>query len=265
MFLCDSMNINIDKINLAHEFVLNERNKCAYPNGRKCYGLIYCIDGEGEYRFFDGKVVPIKKGEVVWFSPEARYSVITKKDLRHYTVNFEIDKEGSEFGFLTDCFYWFDTKSDQLIYHAFKKLVSVWMSKNTCFEMQTKACLYELVVMLVNSEFKTKNNNGLYLRLQPAKEYIEQNFFKEISLDFLAGYVNMSTTHFRREWLKLYDESALQYRDKVRLSYAKQYLMSGYYTVTEVAEKCGFSDVNYFIRFFKKHMGMSPGIFMKNS
>ena len=79
----------------------------------------------------------------------------------------------------------------------------------------------------------------------------------------LANLVNMSVTNFRREWLKLYGESALQYRDRIRLSYAKEYLMSGYYTVTEVAEKCGFNDVNYFIRFFKKNTGISPGKFEK--
>ena len=73
----------------------------------------------------------------------------------------------------------------------------------------------------------------------------------------------MSTTHFRREWTKLYGTPPLQYRDALRLSYAKEYLLSGYYSVTEVAEKCGFEDTNYFIRFFKKHTGITPGKFSK--
>ena len=33
---------------------------------------------------------------------------------------------------------------------------------------------------------------------------------------------------------------------------------------TEVAEKCGFSSESYFIQFFYKHMGMSPGSYRKN-
>ena len=263
MLSFDSINLDIEKILLAHECVLNDRNKCAYPNGRRSYGLVYCIDGEGEYRFYDGKVLRIKSGDVIWFGPEASYSVVNKKDFTHYTVNFDVNKETSTLGFLSENFYIFNTKESQLIYHSFKKLISVWLTRNPCYKMQTKACLYELISMLVLGEIESQSNKVLYTRLRPAMEYIEQNYNKEITLDFLAGYVNMSAAHFRREWLKLRGESAMQYRDKLRLSFAKQYLMSGYYTVTEVAEKCGFYDVNYFIRFFKKHTGMSPGKFMK--
>ena len=45
--------------------------------------------------------------------------------------------------------------------------------------------------------------------------------------------------------------------------YAKEYLNSGYYTVTEIAEKCGFDDVSYFVRFFKKQTGLTPGAYKK--
>ena len=31
----------------------------------------------------------------------------------------------------------------------------------------------------------------------------------------------------------------------------------------ETAKKCGFDDVSYFVRFFKKHTGISPGKFKK--
>ena len=103
------------------------------------------------------------------------------------------------------------------------------------------------------------------MRLSKAKEYIEKNYNSDITLDILANLSDMSVTNFRREWLKLYRETALAYRDKLRLLHAKEYLFSGYYTVTEVANKCGFDDVNYFIRFFKKHTGISPGKFGKIS
>ena len=116
-----------------------------------------------------------------------------------------------------------------------------------------------LFAEILEKEYSTTS----YLRLNPTKEYIEQYYYRNITLDLLANKSNMSVSNFRREWFKLYGESALQYRDKIRLSYAEKYLLSGYYTVTEIAEKCGFDNVNYFIRFFKKHMGISPGKFKK--
>ena len=57
----------------------------------------------------------------------------------------------------------------------------------------------------------------------------------------------------------------MQYRDSIRLYYAKEYLNSGYYTVSEIAEKCGFDDVSYFVRFFKKRTGTPPGAYKKRN
>ncbi len=253
-------NINIKNIHLAHEVVLI---KCAYPNGRNYYGVVYCIEGEAEYKFSSKKSCTIRKGEILILSPKASYSIITKKDFKHCTVNFEIHEEYSNMTFLEDDFYLFKPENPEWYSNAFKKLVTCWASRKTCFEMLSTAYLYELFSFLFSEMLEKEFSTNSYLRLKPAKDYIDKNFNSDITLDILANCVNMSVTHFRREWLTLYGETALQYRDRIRLSYAEKYLMSGYYTVSEVAEKCGFCDTNYFIRFFKKHKGISPGKFEK--
>ena len=79
----------------------------------------------------------------------------------------------------------------------------------------------------------------------------------------MAKLSGMSLTNFRREWSKHYPEAPIQYRDSIRLYYAKEYLNSGYYNVSEVAEKCGFEDASYFVRFFKNKTGVTPGSFKK--
>ncbi len=259
--MSESFYIDISKINIAHEFVLNNNNRCEYPNGRKCYGIIYCIDGEAAYRFASKSCFTLKKGNVLFLSPNAAYSISTKGECRHYTINFEDHREFSNPSFLAEDFYLLDTANTELYYHLFKKAVARWNVKNIGFEMQALAALYELLATFASEIYEKDYSPGSCLRLRPAREYIEHNFKKYINLDMLANLADMSVTNFRREWAKYYDESALQYRDRIRLSYAKEYLNSGYYTVSEVAEKCGFGDVNYFIRFFKKHMGVPPGKF----
>jgi AraC-like DNA-binding protein len=94
---------------------------------------------------------------------------------------------------------------------------------------------------------------------------MERNFAELINLDILAKECNMSVTNFRREWKKQYGVTPMQYRDSIRLYYAKEYLNSGYYTVGEIAERCGFDDVSYFVRFFKKNTGITPRAFFKNT
>lgn len=259
----NSFYANISKINIAHKFVLNENNKCAYPNGRKYYGLIYCIDGEAEYCFSTKNRKKVKKGDVFLLSPQVSYSIAVKEEFIHYTINFEIDDNFPAVDFFNDEFYLIVPQTTELYYHKFKETVTHWNSNKFNSEMLAMARLYELFAILISEICESKYNINSYLLLQPAKNYIDNNFKKNITLDILANITNMSVSNFRREWRKLYNESALQYRDKIRLRYSKEYLSSGFYTVSEIASKCGFSDVNYFIRFFKKHTGMSPGKYKK--
>lgn len=259
----NSFYVNISKIIVAHKFTLNKNNKCAYPKGRKYYGLIYCISGEAEYCFSSKKCIKIKKGDVFLLSPHASYSIVVKEEFIHYTVNFEINDDFSIIDFSNDSFYLIVPKTTEIYYHKFKETVAQWNSNKFSSEMLATAQLYELLAILISEIYENNYNVNMNLLLQPAKEYIDNNFKKNITLDVLANISNMSVSNFRREWLKLYKESALQYRDKIRLRYSKEYLNSGFYTVSEIASKCGFSDVNYFIRFFKKHTGISPGKYKK--
>ena len=204
--------------------------------------------------------MPIKKGEVVWFSPEARYSVITKKDLRHYTVNFDLHEDSSDLNVLRKPYCLLQGKNLEQVERILKELIGAWSSKKTGYEMRSVGYLYELLSQFY-FEYTKEQTSVLYQRLLPAKEYIEQHFKDPITLEHLAFISNMSVTNFRREWKKIYSEAPIQYRDSIRLYYAKKYLNSGYYTVSEIAEKCGFDDVSYFVRFFKQKTGLTPGKF----
>ena len=129
--------------------------------------------------------------------------------------------------------------------------------------MQAIGCLYELIGIFYVDYF-IRHGAVSCQRLLPAKEYIEQHFDQPITLEHLAFLSSMSVTNFRREWKKKHTETPLQYRDCIRLHYAKEYLNSGYYTISEIAGKCGFKDVSYFVRFFKKKTGLTPGEFKSN-
>jgi len=49
-----------------------------------------------------------------------------------------------------------------------------------------------------------------------------------------------------------------QYINKVRLHKALLLLRTGKYPLSEVAERCGFTDYNHFGRLFRKTFGCTP-------
>ena len=96
-------------------------------------------------------------------------------------------------------------------------------------------------------------------RLKEAIDFIHDNFTKsDFSIDELAGLCNMSGTYFRKLFMKEYKTSPLSYINKLKLNYALELLKSGYYTVSEVSDKCGFRNIYYFSSFIKKETGVSP-------
>lgn len=49
----------------------------------------------------------------------------------------------------------------------------------------------------------------------------------------------------------------------IRLQHAAQLLKQGEYTITEIADKVGFSDAKYFREVFKKYYGVSPSKYVE--
>lgn len=47
---------------------------------------------------------------------------------------------------------------------------------------------------------------------------------------------------------------------EICLDFAKNMLCSGEYNVSQVAAQCGFSDIYYFSKVFKKEIGVNPSI-----
>ena len=257
MHLAEQFYLDIKKIHIAHQYTLDREHKCAYPKGRGQYGLVYARSGKAEYRFFTGERCTLQPGELLFLSPNNAYSIETQKEFDHYTVNFEIHKESSQLAALERPFCLLQETDTGQIERLFRCLVGIWNEKRGNCEMQAVGHLYELLALFY-FDYTQEQSAESYRRLLPAKEYIEQHYQQPITLEQLAFLSNMSVTNFRREWKKWFAKPPMQYRDSIRLYYAKEYLQSGYYTIWEIAEKCGFDDVSYFVRFFKKQTGITP-------
>jgi AraC-like DNA-binding protein len=87
--------------------------------------------------------------------------------------------------------------------------------------------------------------------------YIEENQSKDLSIDNLADYCNISRTVFYNKIKGFTGTSPIDFLRKIKLNTAIQLLENGY-NVSEVAFKTGFTDVKYFSRLFKIQFGYPP-------
>ena len=88
--------------------------------------------------------------------------------------------------------------------------------------------------------------------------YIKTHFTKNINMAMVANQVSVNYTWFSEKFKEHTGVNFNEYLKRMRLEEAKRLLQKDCYKVYEVAERCGFSDVKYFMKQFREETGMSP-------
>ena len=73
----------------------------------------------------------------------------------------------------------------------------------------------------------------------------------------------LSRRQFDELFKKRFHKTPARYIMLEKIEYAKQLLQMPHLSIMEVAERCGFSDVYYFSKVFKKETGTTPTSFRK--
>lgn len=88
--------------------------------------------------------------------------------------------------------------------------------------------------------------------------YIQENFHRSIDRNNIASRFNISPNHLSRMFRQQGHMTLADYITWVRIERAKFMLKKYTFRLTEVATRCGFQDVNYFYRVFKKKTSYTP-------
>ena len=94
--------------------------------------------------------------------------------------------------------------------------------------------------------------------MEKAKEYIRENFQKDLTLDDVSSQVNISPYYFSKIFKEETGENFIEYLTRVRIDKAKELLVDANVSVKEAGIQSGYSDPNYFSRIFKKYEGVTP-------
>lgn len=95
-------------------------------------------------------------------------------------------------------------------------------------------------------------------KIAVVRNYIEQNYDKEICIGALAREIGYSTPHLINKFKAHYGTTPKAFLSQVKVLKAKELLLSTDKLSREIAYLLGFADELYFIRFFKKRVGVTP-------
>lgn len=96
--------------------------------------------------------------------------------------------------------------------------------------------------------------------VQTAKNYVDDHYEKSgITLKSTAEYVGVNSAYLSKLFKNECGESYIDYLNNYRIEKAKELLSNTHASVKEIGYMVGFSNVQTFIRTFKKKEGVTPG------
>ena len=228
--------------------VYQKRGNQSEMKDRQWYGLSFTHNGQITYTQ-NGKKFVSDKSNAVILPKGGNYSLFCNKDGTFPVINFECD-------FLTDTVTLIPMQNVDIVFSEYDKLKNMYIHQNN--HLALMSIFYNMLYHITVSSKNSRSFSDII-------EFIENNYSDGISNEVLAEKCNMTVEHFRKQFAKTYGISPMQYVINVRINMAKQMLLEEKIKISEISEKCGFSNPYHFCRLFKKKTGITPTSYMEKN
>lgn len=228
--------------------------RSVYPmsqTGRRHYGIIYTKTGTEVYHFSSGKfyavpdsVLLIPKGERYTIELEGAESSVS-------VIDFEIPDMPMSPRQVKDL-------GQTALPSLFREAEKVWKRKNTAYRSECLSILYKILALLAKQE-EAGIHPSTFAKIRPAIDYLHENYTQQdFKVEELSRLVELDPKYFRTLFHKNYGMSPKEFVTQLKLERAKELLVEGKNSLTEIAARLGYSDVYHLSKAFKKKTGMTP-------
>lgn len=156
-------------------------------------------------------------------------------------------------------------------YKEIEQMLRQMKEQKNMFYLNIKAKMLELIAVAYKHDLLTRQvregreEAGTVENLKKVLQYIGEHYSLPIRLFELAELVNMNEQYFCRYFKKNIGKTITEYINVIRVEKAATALAETEDKIIDIAAACGFDNIGYFIRRFKKEKGMTPSEYRKKS
>ncbi|MBR4060794.1 MAG: helix-turn-helix transcriptional regulator [Lachnospiraceae bacterium] len=213
------------------------------------YDFSFVLEGSMTY-YVNGTKILLQKNDAIFLPPGTKRKREPVQGIVHF-VSFNFTAvEGASFPFpqyMPNC-----------INGNIRKLVSLYppsylstfcYSKEKCINM-----LNYILLELAEASDLTSGNEHVMKILH----YIEEHITENLTLQTISSKMNLSREYTSYIFKKEMGKTLTAYVNERKLLLAKELIIDGSMTLTDIASYLGYENYNYFSRIFKNNLGITP-------
>ena len=215
-----------------------------------CHELVFYSTGCSGVTTIDGIEYKFKAGDVAFIRKNVIHSEKHFSDGALYFFGFNLPKS-PESSLPQNGIY--DNMWDVKL--LFNVILKESINQEYKYEEMISSKINELLLVL---ERKNNITAKPVKNLSFAKNYIDENYMQNISIESLAKMIGYSTVHFRSLFSNAYGVSPRTYLTDIRCKNAVELLKNSTLNCTEIAYQCGFSNSGQLTVMLKKRYNKTP-------
>ncbi len=247
------------------------------PHQLKFYNFIYFTHGTGKH-FIDFKWYPVKENTLVYLAKEQINAFDFSTNLKGYCIVFTEEYFVKSFSNVSNNFA-FRLFNPQLFspilqlpkdadFHTYFNL----LKKERNLKLLNQKIIVELLFIILISkaeqikQHQTHNikDSSKIVFFQKFNSLIEKELHKSRSAEYYAKELAITYKHLNSICKEFVNKTAKNVIDDFVILQAKRNLINSTIKSNELAYKLGFDDPTNFTKYFKKHTGLTPNMFVKS-
>ena len=211
--------------------------------------------GKRTYYFSDGRVMETEGNDIFFLPKGSTYRVEPTHNMEPdsgcYAINFEASISSPPFVIKPR-----DPDTELKLFDTAAKL---WKAMDPTARNFAIKSIYDTILSLEKDSRRAYMPGARERLLSPAIETISNSYTDhELTVKKLASLCGVSEVYFRKLFYAKFGTSPKEYLIKLRIKYAKSLLRSGEFSISRVAEMCGYREACHFSREFSRLAGVSP-------
>lgn len=228
------------------------------------YHMLYMVKGSLRFEL-DDKTVFLKEGQSLLIPRETDHAFYndSEENGEYLEIKFSLLRSAFEAQILRENVQETDS---QLAGDLFKQIFDEYSAAGSYADDAAASYLLALLHILGAKDRHEKKQQFQYLAAfdyselsQKVIRYLEEHYHEDISLDSLAKEMNLNKSYLCVAFKKDTQLTILDCLNTIRIRRAAELIVYSEYSLSQVAEACGFSSDSHFNRVFLKYVGITPG------